>query len=125
MMYMEPVQGSYTRSNYKTIPYNDGPEAETWKKQYDERLANGGARSAGGQRGGADAAAAGGQRGRGDQPQPTANRDGSPRGNNGVTGNPHQATKDLGRISSDIAVNDAIAEIQKVLAAQKASTNQK
>ena len=126
MMYMEPVQGMYTRSIYKTVPYNDGPDAETWKKQYDERVANGGARG-GGQRGG-DAAAAGGQRGRGgrgDQPQPTTNRDGSPRGNDGITGNPHQSTKDLGRISTEIAVNDAVAEIQKVLAAQKSSTNQK
>jgi creatinine amidohydrolase/Fe(II)-dependent formamide hydrolase-like protein len=126
MMYMEPVQGIYTRAIYKTVPYNDGPDNETWKKQYDERIANGGARG-GGQRGG-DAAAAGGQRGRGgrgDQPQPAANRDGSSRGNNGITGNPHQASKDLGRISADIAVNNAIAEIQKVLAAQKSSTNQK
>src|SRR5262249_586619 len=117
--------GIYTRAIYKTVPYNDGPDNESWKKQYDERMANGGARG-GGQRG--DQAAAG-QRGRGgqrgDQPQPTANRDGSPRGNNGITGNPHQATKDLGKISTDISVNDAIAEIQKVLATQKSSNNQK
>lgn len=109
MMYMEPVQGMYTRLIYKTVPYNDGPDNETWKKQYDARAANGGARG-------------GGQRG--DQPQPTANRDGSPRGNNGITGNPRQSTKELGKISSDIAVNDAVAEIHKILG-QKSSTNQK
>jgi len=60
-----------------------------------------------------------GQRGqRGEQP--TTNRDGSPRASNGITG-PHQASKDLGKISTEICVNDALTEIRKILAAEKST----
>jgi creatinine amidohydrolase len=110
MMYMEPVKGMYTRDIYKNIAYNDGPEAETWKKGYDAKIANGGQAPGGGQRGA-------GQR----ADPPAANRDGSARGNNGITGDPRLSTVALGKISTDICVNDALAEIHKILAAQKSA----
>jgi creatinine amidohydrolase/Fe(II)-dependent formamide hydrolase-like protein len=100
MMYLEPAPGLYTRPIYKTVPYDDGPDNEQWKADYDRRRKTGGRVSN---------VAVGAPRGA------RTNRDGSPRGNNGIAGNPHPSSLELGKLSVDIAVDDAVAEIRRVL----------
>ena len=41
--------------------------------------------------------------------------------NNGITGDPHMSSKELGKIVVDITVRDAVAEIQKDMAQWKGS----
>jgi len=90
MLYLEPSPGVYVRPIYKTVPFNPGPTPEQWKAQRDARLAG---------------VPAGGQRGqRGENPN---------RVNNGITGDPHMSSKELGKMAADIAVRNAVAEIKK------------
>src|SRR5262249_23300109 len=87
------------------------PTPEQWKAQRDARLA---AATVGGQRG-AQQTNAGGQRGqRADNPN---------RGNNGITGDPHMSSKELGKISFDITVKNAAAEIKKKKVEKRGSAN--
>ena len=110
MMYWEPSPGAFVRPIYKTVPFNPGPTPEQWKAQRDARLAQ----AAGGQRGGQQAnAGGGGQRGqRADNPN---------RVNNGITGDPHMSSKELGKIAADISVRNAVAEIKKLMAEKRAA----
>jgi len=105
MMYWEPSGGVFVRPIYKTVPFNPGPTPEQWKAQRD-------ARAGGGQRGGQQANAnGGGQRGqRADNPN---------RVNNGITGDPHMASKELGKLAVEITVNDAVSEIKKLMAEKR------
>ncbi len=91
MLYWETSPGVLVRPIYKTVPFNPGPTPEQWKAQRDARVS-------GGQRGG-------GQRG---QQAQNPNRV-----NNGITGDPHMASKELGKIAVDMTVNNAVAEIKK------------
>jgi creatinine amidohydrolase len=97
MLYWETSPGVLVRPIYKTVPFNPGPTPEEWKAQRE-------ARAAGGQR-------AGGQRG---QQAQNPNRV-----NNGITGDPHMASKELGKIAVDMTVNNAVAEIKKQLAEKR------
>jgi creatinine amidohydrolase/Fe(II)-dependent formamide hydrolase-like protein len=150
MMFFEPVKGMYVRDVYKTVPFDPGPNPEEWKKQYDARNsasatgqrgeggANGGRGGRGtpappaitpdnpiwiaiqaapaGQRGG-DGEGGGQRGGRGADPNAP------PRVNNGVTGDPHMASKDLGRIYVNIVVNNAANEIHKYMDKWKSGNN--
>ncbi len=143
MMYWEPVKNMYVREIYKTVPFDPGPTFEDWKAQQDRAAQQ--AVGGGGQRGGRGAAGAapmdtskpvwiaiqgpqGGQRGggnadgggqRGGRGADAANQ--PPRVNNGITGDPHKSSKELGKLVVDITVRDAVAEIQKYMAQWKTS----
>src|SRR5262245_55639135 len=102
MLYWEPAPGAYVRPIYKTVPFDStGQTPEQWKAARDARLA-GQARGAGG-----------GQRG----PDPNT----PPRVNNGLTGDPHPSTKATGKVSVDIGVNNAVAQIKKLMAERRAT----
>ena len=137
MMYWEPVKNMYVREIYKTVPFDPGPTFEEWKAQQtraSQPAAGGGQR---GGRGGAPATptvdannpiwvaiqgaerGAGGAAGGGGRGQRAA--DAKPLVDNGVTGDPHLSSKELGKIVIDITVKDAVAEINKFMSSWKTS----
>jgi creatinine amidohydrolase len=100
MLLFEPAAGVYVRPTYKTVPFDPtGVTPEQWKAAHDARM-----RGEQPQRGGGG----GGRRGQ----DPNA----PPRVNNGLTGDPHPSTKEIGRVLADITVNNAVAEIKRQLA---------
>lgn len=145
MMYFEPVKGMYIRDIYKTMPFDPGPDPETWKQQYDARMAAAknptaaqGQRGRGGNRGAAAAppvidannpiwiaiqGPVNGQRGGGGEGGEGgggrggrgANPNAPPRVDNGSTGDPHMSSKELGKIYVNIVVNNAVNEIHKYM----------
>ena len=102
LLYFEPSAGKYVRSIYKTVPFDPGPTPEEWKAQMARRNNPQPAERA--QRGGA-------QRG-----ERAANPN---RVNNGVSSDPHLASKELGKVMVDITVNNTIAEIHKQMAEKR------
>lgn len=116
MLLFEPAPGVYVRPTYKTVPFDPtGQTPEQWKAARDARMARQASGAAGGgQRGQGGAAGGGGGRGqRGQDPNAP------PRVNNGLTGDPHPSTKEIGRALADITVNNAVAEIRKVMAERR------
>ncbi len=115
MLYEEPVPGLYIRPIYKTVPFDPtGQTPEQWKAARDARIARQTAAAAGGR-----AAAQPGGGGRGQRgPDPNA----PPRVNNGITGDPRPATKEIGKVVFEIGVNNAIAEIKKQMAERRGGT---
>ena len=95
MMWMEPAPGAYVRPTYKTVPFDPG----TSREAYEARMR--------GERG------AGGGRGRGQDPNAP------PRVNNGLSGDPHPSTKDIGKDLAEITVNNGYNEIKKLLAEKR------
>ncbi len=93
MLYLEPAPGAYVRAIYKTVPFNPGPTPEQWKAQRN------------GQRGGGQ---------RANDPN---------RVNNGITGDPHPSSKELGKIAAGITVKNAVAEIKRQMAEKRGATN--
>jgi creatinine amidohydrolase len=120
MLYLEPGPGVYVRPTYKTVPFDPtGQTPEQWKAARDARLARQAA-AASGTTTGAEPPAAGGTgggRGRGQDPNAP------PRVNNGLTGDPHPSTREIGKDLIDITVNNAVSEIKKLLA-QRRGTSQ-
>ncbi|HXT70069.1 MAG TPA: creatininase family protein [Vicinamibacterales bacterium] len=81
----------------------------------------GGAAGGGGAAAGAGGGAAGGGGGRaggggGGGGGRGTNPDGSPRANNGLSGNPHPATKAIGKDLAEIGINNTVAQVRKLLA---------
>ena len=104
MMYWEPTEFAYIRPNYKTVPYDgNSDDYEGWKAARDARAANGG-RGAG-RRGG---------RGRGNRSGGAANA--APRVNNGLSGNPHPATKEIGQDLAEIGISNTENQVRQLLA---------
>jgi len=113
MLYLEPAPGVWVRPTYKTVPFDaTGQTPEQWKAARDARMARQAAGDTGGRGQGA-----GGQRGqRGQDPNAP------PRVNNGLTGDPHPSSKEIGKTLADITVNKAVSEIKKVMAERRGTT---
>jgi creatinine amidohydrolase/Fe(II)-dependent formamide hydrolase-like protein len=117
MLYWEPAPGVYVRPIYKTVPFDPtGLTPEQWKAARDARLARQAeGTAASGQRGQAGANAGGGGRGRAQDPNAP------PRVNNGLTGDPHPSTKEIGKVVAEIGINNTVAEIKKLMAERRTS----
>jgi creatinine amidohydrolase len=114
MLYEEPAPGMYIRPIYKTVPFDPtGQTPEQWKAARDARMAR---QAAGDTSGGQRGQGGGGGRGRAQDPNAP------PRVNNGLTGDPHRATKEIGKVVFEIGVNNTVAEIRKQMADRRGST---
>ena len=108
MLLFEPAPGAYVRPTYKTVPFDPtGQTPEQWKAARDAR-----------DRGETPARGGGGGRGRANDPNAP------PRVNNGLTGDPHPSTKEIGKDLIDITVNNTVTEIRKLLAERRGKTSQ-
>jgi creatinine amidohydrolase len=113
-LYEEPVPGMYVRPTYKTVPFDPtGQTPEQWKAARDARMAREAAVAAGT----AQPAAGRGGRGRGADPNAAA------RVNNGLTGDPHPATKEIGKVVAEFGINNSVAESKKVTAEKHGTSN--
>jgi creatinine amidohydrolase len=124
MLYMEPATGAYIRPTYKTVPFDPtGQTPEQWKAARDARIARQAAAASGPSPAGAGGRGQGGPGGggRGRAQDPNA----PPRVNNGLTGDPHPATKEIGKDLIEITANNAVTEIRKLMVERRgAATHQ-
>ncbi|TAK12163.1 MAG: hypothetical protein EPO35_11640 [Acidobacteria bacterium] len=114
MMYWEPTQFAFIRPNFKTVPFDgarfEGESLEADLKAWKDRKDAAAARAAGGGAPGGG----GGQRGGGG-----GNANAAPRVNNGLSGNPHPATKAIGKDLAEIGITNTVNQVRKLLAGGK------
>jgi creatinine amidohydrolase/Fe(II)-dependent formamide hydrolase-like protein len=122
MMYWEPSAFAFIRPTYKTVPF-DGARFEgesldadlaAWKAQRDARAARAAGTASAAPGGAARGAVAGrgAGAGRGGGSQAAA----APRVNNGLSGNPHFATKEIGRDLAEIGITNTVNQVRLLLA---------
>jgi creatinine amidohydrolase len=110
MLYEQPVGDMYVRPIYKSVPFDPtGQTPEQWKAARDARMARQAA-AASGAPAASTAGAGGGGRGSG-RPAPDPNA--PPRPNYALSGDPHPATKEIGKDVFEIGVRNTVAEIKK------------
>jgi creatinine amidohydrolase len=114
MLYFESTQGAYVRPTYKTVPFDPGTSREQYEAQVAARKAREAAIAAGNPP--PASGGRGGGRGRGQDPNAP------PRVNNGLSGDPHPSTKELGKILHEITVMNGVSEIKKLLAEKRGAT---
>lgn len=140
MMYWETKPYEYIRPIYKTVPFDgtryEGASLEAdlkaWKDRRDAAAARaasaaaggGGAAAGGGAAGAGGGAAAagaggGGGRGGGRAGGGGGGGDATPRVNNGLSGNPHFATKEIGKDLAEIGINNTVNQVKRLLAGVK------
>ena len=115
MLYFESTPGAYVRPIYKTVPFDPGTSREQYQAQQEARKAREAAAAAGNPPPAAGGRGGGG-RGRGQDPNAP------PRVNNGLSGDPHPSTKELGKILHEITVMNGVNEIKKLLAEKRGAT---
>ena len=102
MMYWEPSPYAYVRPIYKTVPYSgNSDDIDGWKARKDgvaTPAAGAGARGAGGGGGG---------------------RGGTPVATVYPTGNPHPATKEIGKDLAEIGISNTVNQIKALMAQAK------
>ena len=123
MLYLEPAPGVYVRPAYKNAQFDPtGQTPEQWKAARDARQARQAAAATatttgGGGRGqGGNAGGGGGGRGRGQDPNA------APRVNNGLTGDPRPATKEIGKDIFELGVKDTVADIKRQMAEKRSGS---
>jgi creatinine amidohydrolase/Fe(II)-dependent formamide hydrolase-like protein len=104
------------RPIYKTVPFEPGMSREQFGAQKDARPAREAAIAAGNPPPAGGGRGQGGGRGRGQDPNAAA------RVNNGLTGDPHPATKEIGKTLHEMIVTNAVNDIKKQLAAQRGTS---
>ena len=115
MMWMEPGPGVYVRPTYKTVPFDPGTSREAYEAQQEARKAREAALAAGNPPPANAGRGGGGGRGRGQDPNAP------PRVNNGLSGDPHPSTKEIGKDLAEITVNNGYNQIKKLLAERRAT----
>ena len=135
MLYWEPAPGMYVRPIYKTTqgaPTNTDPEV--WKANRDRQMAARAAAAAGqtaqpaagatGAGGGNAAAGSGGGRrggGAGGGNRGAADPNAPPRIDNGLTGDPRPATKEIGKDVAEMGIRNTVAQIKTLMAERRGS----
>ena len=103
MMYWEAKPNEYIRPIYKTVPFDgtrfEGATLEADLKAWKDRK---------------DGVAGAGRAGGGGGNTTTA-----PRANNGLSGNPHFATKEIGKDLAEIGINNTVNQARRLLAGGK------
>lgn len=116
MMYWEPTQYAFIRPIFKTVPFDGtrfegdslAADLQAWKARKDAPQAPRGAGGGGG-----------GARGGAGNPGAPGAVAGPPRVNNALSGNPHPATKEIGKDLAEIGVANTVNQIKALLAARK------
>ncbi len=126
MLYWEPTPGMYVRPSYKTTvgsPVNTDPEV--WKANHDRQMAARAAAAAGqppaSAGGGNNAAGGGGRRGGGggNRGGGAADPNAPPRVDNGLSGDPRPATKEIGKDVAEIGIRNTVAQIKAMMAERR------